>query len=191
MKSDIIKVSSREDRVDPVLDQAERAAAYRGLRGRSALQLRLLAEEMMSMMRSVVGEVVGEFWIESEGDDFELHLRAETNVDAYKREKLLSAATSGKNEAERGFMGKLRAFFAPAEGAPVLCNLCPDGMFTDMTWTMSAYQAQIRQYIEQSREGAQESWDELEKSVVAHVADEVKVSIRDGHVEMTVFKRFE
>ena len=34
-----------------------------------------------------------------------------------------------------------------------------------------------------------EAWDELEKSVVSHVADEVKVSIRSGTVEMIIYKK--
>ena len=39
-------------------------------------------------------------------------------------------------------------------------------------------------------EAARQAWDELEKSVVAHVADDVKVSIRGSVVEMTIFKKF-
>jgi hypothetical protein len=35
-----------------------------------------------------------------------------------------------------------------------------------------------------------EEWDELEKSIVANIADEVQISIRDTTVEMVIFKKF-
>jgi len=36
---------------------------------------------------------------------------------------------------------------------------------------------------------AKEAWDELEKSVVTHVADDIRVSIRNGNVEMVILKK--
>ena len=44
--------------------------------------------------------------------------------------------------------------------------------------------------VSEKREGAAEAWDELEKSVIAHVADEVRISIHGYDVEMIVFKKF-
>ena len=35
-----------------------------------------------------------------------------------------------------------------------------------------------------------ENWDELEKSIVANLADEVKVGIRDNTVELIIDKKF-
>lgn len=189
MKSDVIAVSSRQDCTGAVLSQAERVAAYQGLSKKSALHLRLLAEEMMNLMRAITGNVDGAFWIENEGAQYELHLRANTSVDCYKKEQLLSASTSGKNEADRGLMGKLRAFFEPVDGVPILFDFNPDGMGTDMSWSMRAYLEQVVQAVKQNQAGAEEAWDELEKSVIAHVADEVKVSVRLREVEMTVYKK--
>ena len=37
---------------------------------------------------------------------------------------------------------------------------------------------------------AREEWDELEKSIVANIADEVSIAIRGSEVEMTVYKNF-
>lgn len=189
MKSDVIAVYSRQDRIGAVLSQAERVAAYCGMSHKSALHLRLLAEEMMNLMRAITGDVDGAFWIENEGEQYELHLRVNTVVDFYKREQLLSASTSGKNEADRGLMGKLRAFFEPVEGVPMMFDLNPDGMGMDMSWSMRAYREQAVQAVKQNQTGAAQAWDELEKSVIAHVADEVKVGIRFREAEMTVYKK--
>lgn len=191
MKSDVIKVSSREDRIDLVLDQAARMASVQNLSHKSALHLRLLSEEMMCMMRAIAGDVDGEFWIENKGPSYELHLRCNTFMDERKRKMLLGASSSGKNEANRGFMGKLRAFFEPTEDLPPFCSFNPDGTYSDMVWSMRSYQKMLRQCVDQNREGAEEAWDELEKSVVSHLADDVRVGIRGSEVEMTVFRNLE
>jgi len=53
---------------------------------------------------------------------------------------------------------------------------------------MEDYREQLRQYRAQNAEGSQEAWDELEKSVVSRVADDVRVSIMGRTVEMTIVK---
>ncbi len=106
-----------------------------------------------------------------------------------RRQQLLSASSSGKNEAERGFMGKLRAFFEPAATLPFFYFASGDGEFAEAVWTLSVYQRELQQELDRNAPGAAESWDELEKSVVAHLADDVKVSIRGSDVEMTIIKK--
>ena len=190
MKSDVILVSSKEDRTDLVLEMTDRVADYCSLSDKNARYLRLLAEEMMGMMRAITGDVNGEFWIETKsGGQFELHLSATTQMDPLKRSRLLAASTSGMNEANRGFMGKIRAFFEPVEDLPLVLDMGPEGTVSSLNWSMQAYQQRIKEYVDESRAGASQAWDELERSVVAHVADEVKVRIEGFSVEMTVYKK--
>ena len=189
MKTDVIKVSSNGMQIDSALMLAEKVAAYKNLSKKNALHLRLLVEETLSMMRSITGDVDGKLWIEDNDGVFQLHLHARTETDDKQREQIVSASTSGKNEATRGIMGKIRAFFEPVDGLPVFMDLSPDGLYTNMTWSLRTYQTQIHQYVEQNREGAAEAWDELEKSVISHIADEVKVSIHGRDVEMVIFKK--
>ena len=192
MKTDVIVVSNKGDKLDAALAQVEKVAGYKNLSHKSALHLRLLAEEMLGMMNSVAGNVEGEFWIEDENDVYQLHLQVETDMDSEKRKQLISASTSGQNEANRGIMGKIRAFFEPEDNFPVYfdSSLFPeDGMYETTSWSMSLYREQLELYLRQDRKGAQEAWDELEKSVVAHVADDVKVAIRGRTVEMTIVKK--
>ena len=190
MKSDVILVSSKEDRTDLVLEMTDRVADYCRLSDKNARYLRLLAEEMMGMMRAITGDVNGEFWIETKsGGQFELHLSATTQMDPLKRSRLLAASSSGMNEANRGFMGKIRAFFEPVEDLPLVLDMGPEGTVSSLNWSMQAYQQRIKEYVDESRAGASQAWDELERSVVAHVADEVKVRIEGFSVEMTVYKK--
>jgi hypothetical protein len=192
MKTDIITISNDGTNMEDALAQVEKVSAYKGLSPKDTMHLRLLAEETMALMRAVTGNVNGEFWMEDEEQLYTLHLKVRTLMDQKKREQLLSTSTSGKNEAERGFMGKIRSFFEPSSSVPMFSAGFGGGspqMYQSYVWSMEDYRDQLRQYNEENQNEAKEAWDELEKSVVGHLADDVKVSIRGRIVEMTISKR--
>ena len=192
MKTDILMISSDGTNMDSALAQVDKVAAYKGLSSKNALYLRLLAEETMAMMRAITGSVNGEFWMEDEDQLYTLHLKVSTLMDENAREQLLAASTSGKNEATRGFMGKIRSFFEPSSSVPMFSAGLGGGspqMYNSYAWSMEDYKDQLRQYREQNQNEAKDAWDELEKSVVGHLADDVKVSIRGRTVEMTIVKK--
>ncbi len=199
MKTDVIVVTSRGAGMGTALEQAEKVAAYKGLSGKGALHLQLLTEETLGLMRSITGETEGRFWIEDEDGVYALHLSVVTNMTSDKREQLLSTASSGKNESARGFMGKLRDFFdrgADDDVAAYTSPLLMSGMHEqsstptlDMEWSMLRYEQALTDGVQRREDDALEAWDELEKSVVGRVADEVKVSIRGRQVEMIILKK--
>lgn len=191
MQTDILKISSDGSNMDAALSQVDKVSAYKGLSPRNTLCLRLLAEETMAMMRAITGNVNGEFWMEDENQVYAMHLRVISLVDEKAREQLLSASTSGKNEAARGFMGKIRSFFEPSVSVPLFSAGISGGspqMYSSYVWSMEDYKDQLRQFSEQNRPEARAAWDELEKSVVGHLADDVRVSILGRTVEMTIVK---
>lgn len=194
MKTDVITITGATDQIEQALEQVDKTIAYKSLSGKNALHLRLLSEEMLALMRTITKYDEGEFWIEEDAGTYELHLKVSTFVDEKKREQLLSASTSGKNEATRGFMGKLRSFFEPDTAVPTFMGGFMPGtapqMYGSVAWSMEDYKAQLRAYRDQQGKSAQEAWDELEKSVVAKVADNVKISIVQRSVEMTIVKHF-
>ena len=198
MKTDVIVVSSRGNRMETALGQAEKVAAYKGLSGKDALQLRLLTEEMLGLMRAVTGETEGKFWIEDEDGMYRLHLQVKTRLNSEERQLLLSVSSTGKNESAKGLMGRLADFFdwgsdddLAAYSSPLLM---PDALeyssspALDWEWSMMRYENALSARISQD-EAAREAWDELEKSVVRHVADDVRVSIRNGVAEITILKK--
>ena len=198
MKSDIVYVFSRMNQTETVLRQVEKVIVYKELSPKQALHLRLLAEEMMGMMRSITGDMTGRFWIEDQDQEYQLHLQVNTNMDSEKREKLLSASTSGRNESARGLMGRLRDFFdrgADSDVAAFTGPLMLNGMSEDSSTPILDYEWSLNWYIKAYRECQEptkeqrEAWDELEKSVVARVADDVKVSIKGRTVEMVILKK--
>ena len=201
MKSDVIHVTNDGAGFDQALAQAEAVARFRNLDHRGALHLRLLTEEMMGMMRAMTGEREADFWIESGDGVVDLHLAVQTPMNAEMRKKLLSASTSGENSAAKGVTGKLRdlfeQFIEPENG-----NL-PSDLVTGMDyayaggdfgtlsvaaaglWSMNRYKAAVKE-----GRAPVEDWDELEKSVVARLADEIKIGIAGHDVEMVISKKF-
>ena len=195
MRTDIIQISSDGDNMEAAMEQAEKIAEFKGLSPRNTRHLRLLTEEAMALMRAITGDVEGAFWIEDDGGSFELHLKVNTLMDYAKKEQLLSTATSGKNEATRSFMGRILSFFDPVGGMPMVYEPFMAGgvpmALDNLSWSMVDYREQVRQGNEQGSEEAGEAWDELEKSVMAHMADDVKVSIKGNIVEMIILKKMQ
>ncbi len=199
MKTDVITVSNRGSQMEAATQQTEKVAAYKGLSERNALHLRLLTEEMMGLMRSITGTTEGQFWIEDEGGEYQLHLLVRKLLTGKEKEQLLSVSSTGKNESAKGLMGRLRDFFDwGSDGDLLSCSsplLLPD-MFEQSTtplldweWSMRTYETVLSTKLEQNDPAAKEAWDELEKSVVKHVADDVKVFIRGGNVELVILKK--
>ena len=122
----------------------------------------------------MTGELEATFWLESEGRHYELHLSTKTVMDREKRNHLLASASSRKNEAAGTFLGKLRDAFEEAMVSDVDYSI-PDIAMDDM----------VNRNIEIPE------WDEYEQSILHRVADEVKIGIRGGTVDMSVFKSFE
>ncbi len=174
MKSDIITIDNRGNGFSDALAQTGKAAQYRELNHKESLQLRLCTEELLSLARSVTGELQAVFWVESEGRQFVLHLSTKTVMDREKRNNLLASATSRKNEAASTFLGKLRDTFEAAMLSDPDYSI-PDEAMGDL----------VNHPIEIPE------WDEYEQSILQKVSDEIKISIRGGMVDMTVSKRFE
>ncbi|MBQ5991772.1 MAG: hypothetical protein IJL62_04405 [Clostridia bacterium] len=204
MKTDIITITPAGEGITDALAETEKAAAFRGLDRKQTLRLRLLAEEMTGMLRTIVGEKPLKYWVESNGNAFSLHLSANAQADYEMREVLLKTSTSGKNAAAKGFMGRIRDIFMrlsetsdvnalSAEYGYSYVGVVGYDASTDMSpnamlygWSLSAY----REAVEANRNEEPEKWDELEKSITAKLADEVRIFIRLNTVEMVIEKTF-
>ena len=174
MRSDIINIDNCGNGYQDALDQTAKAAQFRDLSRKEALRLRICAEEMLSLARSVTGELQARFWLESEGKKFDLHLSTKTVMDREKRENLIASATARRNEAANSFLGKLRDAFEAAMVSEQ-DNSIPEDVLDDL----ANHPIEIPE------------WDEYEQSILRNAADTVKIAIRGGFVDMTVSKSFE
>jgi hypothetical protein len=204
MKTDVVIISPLGEGMTEALKETERAAAYRGLTPKESLRLQLLAEEMMGMLRTIVGEGKSNFWVEAEGKAFALHLTTGTQMNADMREELLKTSTSGKNAAVKGFMSRIKDIFTqlsepdsaaidPKEYGFSYVDVSSFDASMGVTthgllygWSMKEYKSNL----EEHREEEPDKWDELEKSITARLADEVKIFIRGNTVELVIEKTF-
>ena len=199
MKTETIGVYSSGNGRDKALELTERTAAYCGLDGKSVLRLRLLSEELIELIRPFADMFHGDFWLETTDNDIEIHLKTEIPMDQKTRKELLSVSSSGKNSAAKGLIGRIREMIATvtlpedpeskemADQAMSLMSLgCQMGSHygSNYSWSMNAYAASVNQ----NGSAKEEAQDELEKSIVANIADEVKVNIVGSEVEVVIYK---
>lgn len=202
MKTDVITIRSDLDGSDLVIDMTERFAAYHGITGRDAMHLRLLTEETVSMVHGILDGFSGEFWLEREktkqGLLCRICLSAEKQVNGEQESQILSVATSGRNESAKGVMGKIRELLrrslqtTSAEDELSLQTMTDTWMQTGTAgagltpgaafWSLQTYRQNLAE-----KTGSPE-WDELEKSIIAKIADEVKVWLRSDATEIVIEK---
>lgn len=176
MTSDIIKIDNQGNGFEQAVLLTERIGEFQGLTRKETVQLKMITEEMLSLARSVTGEMQASFWLECAGKAFDLHMTTETVLDKEKRFLLISSASSRKNEISKTFLGRLRDAFEQAMTADAdkTCFELPDDIAADLP----------NHYIED------QEWDGYERSVLRGLADNVKIAIKGGLVSMTVSKKF-
>lgn len=202
MQTEKISIYAAGDGRDKALELTEKAGAFCGLDNKSTLRLRLLSEEIIELIRPFSSELKGDFWLETNDENVEIHLKTNIPMDLQTRNELLSVATSGKNSAAKGLIGKIREMIArvtlpddpetkamtdQALGLMALGSQMGSSYGSTYSWSMTAYAESINNSTVFTDEAA-EAMDALEKSIVANIADEVKVNIVDSNVEVVIYK---
>lgn len=204
MVTEHIGISNGGDGMNDALSMADGFAVSLGLTKKEAFHIRLLAEEMFNMVRAITGGFNAFFWIDEENRVCRLHLEsAKIDLDYGKRRELLSVSTQGENTASRGIMEKIRdiveaGLYNISEGYNIQAQY-GIGMFnygvvgindTAMSdavfaWSMQKYKDEI-----ESRAEEIEAQDELEKSIIANIADDVRVGVKKDSLEIVIVKKF-
>lgn len=205
MKTEIVSIFSSGDGRNEALELAERTGAYCGLDNKSVLRLRLLSEELIELIRSLSSDLRGDFWLETKDKNVEIHLKTEIPMDLQTRNELLAVSSSGKNSAAKGLIGKIREMIAiktlPENPDSKYMEQQALGLLSlgyqmgtygagTYSWSMNTYISQIDK-ADFNIDETKEAKDELEKSIVANLADEVKVNIVNSDVEATIYKSFD
>ena len=201
MKTSKIKVNSRGYGMEYALDEVEDFSRLMGFDERSARRARLLAEETMSMVRAIVDEFSASFWMESTPEcNCELHLQAEAPMDYDKKQELISASTQQRNEASVGIMGKIKDFiedsiFYMCGGLtmpPADPRLMGNVSYADIqVWSLQQYRKDMEELKQEEADSdLTERLEELERSIVANIADDVQVSVEGDNIEMVIRKNF-
>ena len=208
MQTDKITIKSNGEGMKAALDEASKFAEYAGLDHKSALRVRLLAEETLGMVEAITGDFAAEFWLESDKDcAVRIRLSANTYMDYIKKRELIEVASDKKNSSARGFMGKIRQMIEnglyamdeigslqPESGGMPYVNMGMSGLMPDGDITSSTYLWSLENYrnscdSDSNDPGLIEARDELEKSIVAKLADDVRVGVRGNKINLVIEKR--
>lgn len=198
MKSNICKIENGSKDLEAIFNEGEKFAEYNGLTHKQGLQLRLLCEELDGMLPKIVDEFDGDLWFEYKDGECKLNVSlkiADINID--KKEELISIAKNKKNAANSGLVGKIRSivedmFLYEEQFSAIALSSEPyslatgysDGVDFAYLWSLDKYRNSI------SQEEQAEQWDELEKSVIASVADDVIVGVKGKKVDIVIVKKF-
>ena len=198
MKSNVCKIENGTKDLAAILKESEKVAAYNDLTHKQAMQLRLLCEEIDGMLPNIIGDFDGELWIEFEDGVCRVNvsLRFE-EFTAEKKGELVNLAKNKKNAAAVGLVGRIRSMIEDA----FLGDVAAFGYkipATNSSWEAEpqyrigySYVWDLEQYRDDVKtEAKTEEWDELEKSVIASVADDVIVGVKGRCADIIIVKRF-
>ncbi len=190
MKTDVINISRSEDNLKKILSETKKTTDYASLDSKQAIKMRLIAEEFIGMLKELSQDFDGKFWIESEelAFSFVAQIRINEVMDLQTKRKFVNVSTAKKNTT-KGIMGKIR---------DIVENLLyPENAMYASTFV--SYQLEtavllndqwtLKRYKDVERDNA-EPWDELEKSIIANLADDVIVSVKGNNVEIVIVKNF-
>ena len=194
MKTDKLWINGNIRRNSEVNDILEDFAGKAGIAGKDFVHMNLLAEETLGMANQLLKDFDGEIWLETTAEGYEIILEADVREN---REGTVPA-----QDEPAGFMAKIAEllncsfmFENAAEMPENLAGMLPDYMSYGLrdsaespawagTWSLSAYRSRL-----QHQPGSGINLDELEKSIVGSLADEVTVGIQGRRIRLVISKR--
>ena len=198
MKSNVCKIENGIKDLEVILQESEKIASYIGLNHNQTLQLRLLCEEIDGMLPNIIGNFDGSFWIEFENGVCKINVIIELkDFSVEKKNELIAVSTNKKNAAVKGIVGKIRSviedfFLNEGNYEPYDMNTnfyhlptenCP-GIDYFYIWGLEQYKTAIIQ------QESKEAWDELERSIIASIADDIVVGVKGKKASIVITKKF-
>lgn len=197
MKSNVCRIENGTKDLAAILRESEKVAVYNELTNKQTLQLRLICEEIDGMLPNIIDDFNGDLWIEFEDGLCKVNISLE--FDEFlpeKKEELVAVAKNKKNAAAVGIVGKIRSavenIFLPNDA--VVYDMAIDSRYymteyynvTEYAclWSLQHYKNIVL------KDEKSEAWDELEKSVIASVADDIIVGVKGKLANIVIIKKF-
>ena len=205
MKSNVCKIENGTKDLAAILKESEKVAVYNELTHKQTLQLRLICEEIDGMLPNIIENFDGDFWIDFEDGVCKVNVSISfENFTPEKKEELVRVAKNKKNAAATGIVGKIRStlediFFeggyfdgvdmSSLESRRFVTDYYDSmdhysGMDYACLWSLEKYRSTV------TKEENNDKWDELERSVIASVADDIIVGVKGKHADIVITKKF-
>lgn len=149
------------------------------------------------MIRTIIQDTDAYYHIARSKDTYYLHLKSNLTPDTVQRQQLLAMSSTGTNAAPMGLMSKISWMIRTSQydrytSQPHLMNLSvakgTEGE-TIASWSLKEYKNTLASSKENNSEAA-EAWDELERSIVSNIADDISVKITRSVVDIIIKKEF-
>lgn len=196
MKSNVCKIENGTADLAAILRESEKVATYAGLSHKQALQLRLLCEEVDGMLPNIIDDFKGSLWIEYDNGVCKVNVSIKIpELTAGRKRELVEISSNKKNASAVGIVGKIRCaledfllnedeyvrstsigLFHPSTGYS-------EGVDYSYIWSLERYKNTVNEETESV------AWDELEKSIIASVADDVIVGVKGNMADIIIVKK--
>lgn len=175
MRTDIVTLKSGKESVAKALRLADEVAAERKLNSQNTRILEMLTEETLSLEYSILGIYAGDIFFEIDRNRYELVLLAEVEIDENTKDTFIRMSKSGKNDLHTSIAEKLLQIVKDFGSGSDISRVYDEEEAEDYT-------------VFYTDDG--EVWNETEKSILHHYADDVRVGIKNGKIQIKVIKEF-
>ena len=197
MQSNVCLIEQGTRDLEAILKESERVAEYCQLTNKQALQLRLLCEEVDGMLPNIIESFKGSLCIECEDGLCKVKVSIKIpELNAGRKRELIELSTNKRNASAVGIVGRIRCAIEDfllneenymtdtADGSFRPFTGFSEGVNYSYVWSLEQYKGTVKQ------DEQPEAWDELEKSIIASVADDVFVGVKGSVADIVIVKKF-
>ena len=197
MKSDVCKIENGTLDLGLILKESEKVAVYNKLNEKQTNQLRLICEELDGMLPNIINDFSGDFWIDFEEGVCKANAEitiADFSADA--KSELIKVSKNNKNAFATGLVGKIRSIIedlfldSKTYKSYDMSMLFSSAIEYSVGLEESAYRWSLNKYRKAISEENAPEWDELEKSIIASLADDIIIGVKGKKASIVVVKKF-
>ncbi|MBR4719834.1 MAG: mechanosensitive ion channel [Lachnospiraceae bacterium] len=168
VRTDTINIAANSGNIDAAIGMVRGFAEKQRLNEHATMQLELMTEELIGVVGNIVESAMVKMWIEGSGLKYRIHVSFPASVRSEEYKRLISLSSSGKNEAVQGLAGKLWEKMVAG-----IRTTSDDNHDSDYEWSLK-------------ESGPDDSG--IGESILAAIADDIKVSVAKDKVELVVVK---
>ena len=207
--SEIVHINSDLKGREEALAAADSFNRLNNVDRKYALHIRLITEELICLVHDIMKGFIGNLWLEKQdnrsGKLFRVCLSAQRAATPEQEEQLLALASSGQNENSMGLIGKIREAIRlnmllstggsiPKEysaedkwyslGQGEDSEESTDEKVGEILWSLQSY----RKSLSELNDGSSKEDEELNRSIIAQLSDNVKIWLTADTTEVIIEK---
>lgn len=202
-KSKVSQFNGTDDSIGKAITEAERYAISENLDNNMKLRIRLISEELLSLV-SAIPIKSGSFFIEREGSDYEICFEADGRINKKIRDDLMSVSSNNTNEAYTGLSGMITHAIdsmilmsdndksGKTQASMTTMEQSIGKADDDYRWSYNIYKEKEQQAMDETDvQNISIKSEDIGKSVLTKLSDDIRISMRTNHVNIRVLVKSE